>query len=76
MTRATAETIWGADVVRLALDESEHEPITEALLSAIQRQADPPGAFRAWALSQSWPRFCAIVRVVAGVIHEEEEDNG
>ncbi|MDI3291973.1 hypothetical protein [Polyangium sp. 15x6] len=60
--------------MRLALEEPEHEPITEALLSAIQRQADPPGAFRAWALSQPWSRFCAIVRVVAGAIDEEQED--
>ena len=29
-------------------------------------------AFRAWALTQPWPRFCAIVRIVSGEALREE----
>lgn len=72
MTRITAEKIWGAEAVNLALAEPAPAPIDEALLSAIEKHSDPPGAFRAWALSQPWPRFCAIVHVVSGSIDGKE----
>lgn len=73
MTRSTAEKIWGAEAVHTALSEPAPEPVTESLLSAIEKHADPPGAFRAWSLSQPWPRFCAIVHVVSGSIDGKEK---
>lgn len=66
MSRKTAEAIWGADVVASALSEANPAPITAALAREVEARADPPGAFRAWGLAQPWPRFCAIVRIVAG----------
>jgi len=67
----TATELWGRAAVRKALAEAEHEPITEALTREVARRADPPGAFRAWSLAQPWPRFCAVVRLVAGVAQAE-----
>lgn len=46
------------------------------LLKAIKARKDPPGAFRAWALAQSWPRFCTIVRIVSGEIRREVMRHG
>lgn len=67
MTIDTARTLWGHEAVARALAERDHDPITRELAEEVKRRADPPGAFRAWALAQSFPRFCAIVRIVAGV---------
>lgn len=74
MTRETADTLWGAEAVEHALRHADSEPITDELAEEIGRRAKvlPPGAFRAWALTQPWPRFCAIVRIVSGEALREE----
>jgi hypothetical protein len=64
--RAAAVELFGDEAVELALGEPDPEAVTGALVAEIGQRADPPGAFRAWALAQPWERFCAIVRVVAG----------
>lgn len=71
MTRETAAAVWGAEAVERALAEPDPDPITDELAAEIQRRADPPGAFRAWALAQPWPRFCAVVRIVSGTYRDE-----
>jgi anti-sigma factor RsiW len=73
MSMATASAIWGADVVRLALDDIDHGPITAELATEVKRRADPPGAFRSWALALPWPTFCAVVRIVSGAVRAEVE---
>ena len=59
-------TILTNIVVALALTGTSPDPVTPELVAEIGRRADPPGAFRAWALAQPWPRFCAVVLVVSG----------
>jgi hypothetical protein len=76
MSLEAAVELWGAEAVRLALDDTGAEEPTVELATEISQRADPPGAFRAWALAQPWPRFCAIVRVVAGTIREETMSHG
>ncbi|CAN5341284.1 hypothetical protein BH09MYX1_BH09MYX1_62190 [soil metagenome] len=76
MSRETADLIWGAEAVDLALKEPEPEEVTRELAAEIQARAEPLGAFRAWALAQPWPRFCAIVRVVSGAVREEVMKHG
>lgn len=62
--------------------------MTQELAREVSRRAKslPPGAFRAWSLTQPWPKFCAIVRIVSGQAlddmldqmareDEEEEDD-
>ena len=73
MTREDAYEFWGAEAVERALREEQHDPVTRELAQEISRQAKAlsPGAFRAWALAQTWPKFCAIIRIVSG--HEREE---
>ena len=72
MTRETADELWGRNAVEHALAHDAPEPITEALTQDIARHAQHSrGAFRAWALAQPWPRFCAIVRVVSGVARDD-----
>jgi hypothetical protein len=71
MTRETADAVWGSEAVDHALAEPDPDPITDELAVEIQKRADPPGAFRAWALAQPWRRFCAVVRVVSGAYREE-----
>jgi hypothetical protein len=71
VTRETAAAVWGPEAVARALADPTPAPVTEELAAEIARRADPPGAFRAWALAQPWPRFCAIVRVVSGAYREE-----
>lgn len=70
MSRAAAVALWGPDAVRRALGEHDPEPVTDALAAEVQRQAeahaDDPGALARWALGLPWPRFCAVVRIVAG----------
>ncbi len=43
------------------------------LADEVEARADPPGALRAWALSQPWPRFCAIVRIISGEVRRDIE---
>ena len=71
MTLSTACAIWGDAAVARALAEPAPEPVSAELAAEVKRRADPPGAFRAWALSLPWPRFCAVVRIVAGVEAED-----
>jgi hypothetical protein len=71
MSRETAERLWGAEAVAHALEEADHEAVSDELVRAVKERADPPGAFRAWSLSLPWPRFCAVVRLVAGVARTE-----
>ena len=74
MTRSTACALWGEEAVERALAEPTPEPVTAELAAEVKRRADPPGAFRAWALSLPWPRFCAVVRIVSGVEAEDLSD--
>jgi hypothetical protein len=71
VTRETADAVWGSEAVERALADSDPAPVTEELAAEVRRRADPPGAFRAWALAQRWPRFCAVVRIVSGAYREE-----
>lgn len=75
MTREDAYEFWGAEAVEHALREDNPDPVTRELAQEIRRQAQSlaPAAFRAWALAQPWPRFCAIIAVVSGVVREEFE---
>lgn len=68
--RTIADELFGADAVDRALAEPDPEQATRELAQEIKRHASPPGAFRAWALAQPWPRFAAIVRVITGVTRE------
>ena len=74
MTRETADTLWGAEAVAHALGYELPDPITDELAKEIGLRAKqlPPGAFRAWSLTQPWPKFCAIVRIVSGQALREE----
>ena len=76
MTREDAYEFWGADAVEHALREENPDPVTAELATEIkqQTQALAPGAFRAWALAQPWPKFCAIIRIVSGVVREDLEE--
>ena len=76
MSRQTADDLWGMEVVELALKEPIPSEVTADLTAEIRAHADPPGAFRAWALAQPWQKFCAIVRVVSGTVREEVETYG
>lgn len=62
--------LWGEDVVRRALAERDPESVSDALAAELQREArahpDDPGTLARWALGLPWPRFCAVVRIVAG----------
>lgn len=77
MTRETADPFWGPDAVDHALRHEEHDPVTEDLAREVSRRARslPPGVFRAWALAQPWPKFCAIVRIVSGQALLDELDD-
>jgi hypothetical protein len=74
VTRDTADAFWGPDAVEHALRHEEPDPITDDLLAEVGRRARrlPPGAFRAWSLTQPWPKFCAIVRIVSGDALQDE----
>lgn len=71
MSLPTAVQIWGAEAVARALAEEAPAEMTEELARQVAQRADPPGAFRAWALALPWPTFCAVVRIVAGVTRQE-----
>jgi len=72
-TRKDAYDLWGEEAVEKALDEPKPTPYSERYLLFVQDRARelPPAAFRLWALSQPWPDFCFIVRIVSGVLREE-----
>jgi len=72
MTRENADHLWGSDAVEHALRYEQPERITRKLTQEVGRRSEtlPPGAFRAWALTQPWPRFCAIVWIVSGALRE------
>ena len=76
MTRETADSYWGKDAVAHALAFDTPDRITRELTADVeQRSASlPPGAFAAWALTQPWPRFCAIVWIVSGALRERLAD--
>ncbi|WP_437961347.1 helix-turn-helix transcriptional regulator [Sorangium sp. So ce119] len=74
MSFSIACKIWGSAAVRHALAEPNPDPATRELCQKILKHADPPGAFRAWALAQPWPRFCAIVRIVSGEERREVDE--
>ncbi len=74
MSRWAADALWGPEAVALALEEPYPDPVTLELAREVSARADPPGAFRAWALTLPWPRFCAVVRLVAGVTGKELEE--
>jgi hypothetical protein len=71
MSMQTARALWGDEAVLLALAEQKRDPITDELAAEVDRRADPPGAFRAWALALPWPRFCAVVWLVSGEAKRE-----
>ncbi len=73
MTRETADALWGPDAVEHALRDPNPEPLSRKLTQELQRRAQslPPGAFRAWSLTQPWPRFCTIVAIVSGSLRDE-----
>jgi len=72
MTRETAYAYWGRDAVEHALRYEEPEPITTELTRIIKEQSKAlaPSAFREWALTEPWPRFCTIVWIVSGALRE------
>lgn len=73
MTPADAEALWGPDVVARALAEPEPERVTAELAREVEAQAREltDGAFARWALTLPWPRFCAVVRLTAGVTRRD-----
>jgi hypothetical protein len=75
MTRETANELWGPDVVDRALRDEHPEPITRELTQELARRAKtlPLGAFRAWTLTQPWPKFVTIVAIISGAVREEFE---
>ncbi|MFO0737730.1 MAG: hypothetical protein U0270_17690 [Labilithrix sp.] len=72
MTRETADALWGAGAVDHALRYETPEKITTELNDEVSRRNAelPPGAFRAWTLTQPWPRFCSIVWIISGALRE------
>jgi len=72
-TRQDADDLWGHDVVERALAEPNPKPFSRFYVLFVgDRAAElPPAAFRLWALSQPWPDFCLIVRIVSGVLRDE-----
>lgn len=71
MSRCAAVSLWGSEAVAEALAYPWPDPATVDLACEVGARADPPGAFRAWSLTQPWPRYCAIVRLVTGNTQEE-----
>ena len=68
-TRADAVALWGAAVVDHALMVDVHEvPEDHELVGIVDaaRSATSDAAFARWGLSLPWPRFVALVRLVAG----------
>ncbi len=74
MSSETALALWGEAAVRRALGEPNPEPVAEELAGEVARKADElrdDEALASWARSLPWPRFCAVVRIVAGVTRED-----
>lgn len=69
----TAGELWGRAAVRKALSEPEPEPMTDDLLAEVRDRAGgmTDAGFRRWTLAQPWPRFCAVVQLVAGMTRAE-----
>ena len=69
MSLRTAVNLWGADVAARALADDAPEPVTQELAREVSRHAGEltDAAFARWALALPWPRFCAVVRIAAGV---------
>lgn len=69
-TRADAVALWGAAVVDHALMVDVHEVPEDhelvGIVAARSRSATSDAAFARWALTLPWPRFVALVRLVAG----------
>ena len=69
-TRADAVALWGAAVVDRALMVDVHEvpedPELVRLVAVRARSATSDAAFARWGLSLPWPRFVALVHLVAG----------
>jgi len=65
---ADAVALWGAEAVAAAL-AARPDPLTDDLLAEVRERAAEmtDSEFREWALTRPWPRFCAVVRLVAGV---------
>lgn len=74
MTMQSVGALFGADAVKLALAEPDYADIDGELLAKLERlnASGGPGFVRSWALSEPWPVFCAIVRVLSGE-HERIE---
>ena len=72
MTPSDAVTLWGADAVAAAL-AARPDPLTGALLVEVRKRAAEmtDTEFSVWALARPWPRFCAVVHLVAGVTRAE-----
>ena len=75
MSRWAADALWGEDLVGRALAEPEPEPVTVELARAVETLADPDDpdaeAVLRGMTNLPWRRFCAVVRLVAGVTREE-----
>jgi hypothetical protein len=66
-TRADAVALWGAAVVDRALADPEVPEDLELVgIVDAARSATSDAAFARWGLSLPWPRFVALVRLVAG----------
>lgn len=68
-SRADAVALWGAAVVDRALHEVPEVPEDPELVRLVAlraRTAPSDAAFARWGLSLPWPRFVALVRLVAG----------
>lgn len=68
MTMRDVEALFGVDAVKLALAEPDYADVDQELLGKLERMnaSGGPGFVRSWALSEPWPVFCAIVRVLSG----------
>lgn len=72
MTREDAVLLWGGEAVAAAL-AARPEPTTPALVADVRdhARAMTDREFSRWALALPWPRFCAVVHLVAGVTRAE-----
>jgi hypothetical protein len=76
VTLGSAVALWGSEVVRRALDEPIVEAASPELAREVSARATDAPALARWALTQRWPRFCAIVRIVTGdAAHDLLEDD-
>lgn len=76
--RDQAVALWGAAAVDRALAERDPAPMTQAFAAEICTRAHDAAddeAFARWALTLSWSRFAALVRLVAGVTRRSLTEN-